>query len=166
VQLKKGKKGIEAVARWTGYALDNHHGGVVLHQGRIYGASHNGRKAAPGRRRPRRGGEKGPKGFPGHWVCLDLESGKMHYAEKGIGKGCLTYADGRLYCLSEHPLRGGVVALVEPTPKGYEIKGSFNLPAEGKDYYWAHPVVLDGRLHLRHKGTLYIYDVKQRPRSL
>jgi len=32
----------------------------------------------------------------GKWICLDWDTGEMQYAEEGVGKGTLTYADGML----------------------------------------------------------------------
>ena len=36
----------------------------------------------------------------------------------------------------------------------------FELPNEVEGKSWAHPVVLGGRLYLRHGQYLYCYDVK------
>ena len=114
-------------------------GGVVLHEGRIYGSSHQSKA----------------KG----WVCLEWASGKVCYAEPGIGKGSLTYADGMLYCTSEST---GTVALVHPDPKGFRIASQFKIPADitRSTPFWAHPVVAGGRLYLRFGDSLYVHDVR------
>ena len=88
--LIDGKKAsVETV--WRSKELDNHHGGVILLDGYLYGAAHQ-----------RNGGR---------WICLAWNDGTKKYAEKGVGKGSLTCADGMLYCWSEN----GQVGLVPAT---------------------------------------------------
>jgi outer membrane protein assembly factor BamB len=133
LDLRGATGGARLSARWRDRNLDNHHGGVVLLDGHIYGY-----------------------GDRGGWVCLDFQSGAVKYAGKSFGKGSLTYADGMLYCLSER----GTMGLVPATPEGFQVVSSFRVPRGGGGPYWAHPVVLDGRLYLRHADHLYAYDVK------
>ena len=61
----------------------------------------------------------------------------------------MTYADNRLYMLSED----NVVGLAEVTPKGYVEKGRFEIADQGLPS-WAHPVVSGGRLYIRNQNTL------------
>jgi outer membrane protein assembly factor BamB len=117
---------------WSSEDLDNHHGGVVLLDGYLYGAS-----------------EK-------KWICLDWETGQTKYAEKGVGKGSLTAADGMLYTLNEKRK----VGLVRATPEGHELVSSFSIPSGGSGPTWAHPVVVGGCLYVRHGDFLYAYDVR------
>lgn len=119
---------------WAGAELDNVHGGVVLVDGFLYGASHE--KPA--------------------WVCLDFATGRQRYRDPGVGMGSLTYADGMLYCLGER----GTMGLVPCTPERYNTVGRFDVPKGGEGLYWAHPVVCGGRLYVRHADRLYAYDVK------
>jgi outer membrane protein assembly factor BamB len=121
---------------WRTKELDNHHGGGVLIDGYIYSASciYNRSK----------------------WICLDWETGQMKYADKGVGKGSLMYADGMLYMLSENSNMG----LVRPTPNRYELISSFKIPKGGKGNSWAHPVVCGGRLYIRHGDFLYAYSIR------
>jgi outer membrane protein assembly factor BamB len=120
--------------------MRNHHGGVVLHNEHIYGFSDINR---------------------GNWVCQKFDTGDQVWAEKAIGKGAVTYADNRLYCLSEDK---GIVALVEPSPEGYKEHGKFTLEAQsGKrsknGKVWTHPVIANGKLYLRDQEFLSCYDV-------
>jgi outer membrane protein assembly factor BamB len=121
---------------WRAKELDNHHGGVILLDGHIYGSSHRG-----------------------HWICLDWETGERKHAEKGVGKGSLTYADGMLYTLSENR----DVGLVEATPDGHNLVSRFKMPSGGEGPSWAHPVVCGGRLYLRHSDQVFAYDVAGAP---
>ncbi|MBM3288912.1 MAG: hypothetical protein FJY92_02050 [Candidatus Hydrogenedentes bacterium] len=52
----------------------------------------------------------------------------------------------------------GIMHLVKPSPEKFEHAGSFAVPA-GKDKHWAHPVIANGRLYVRHAGNLYAYDI-------
>ena len=120
---------------WRSDQMDNHHDHVILLDGYLYGSSCIRNK--------------------GKWICLDWNTGEMEYAEKGVGKGTVTYADGLLYTLSERR----AVGLVKPTPSAHEVVSRFELPDQGKGPTWAHPVVCGGRLYLRHGDFLYVYDV-------
>lgn len=134
LQPKRQSDGEFTVERvWTSELLDNHHGGVVLVDGFLYGAGHEARG----------------------WFCLDFKTGAKQWQTRG--KGSLTYADGNLYCFDER----GTMALVKATPEKYHQAGSFRLPREGEGPYWAHPVVYGGRLYLRHSDKLYAYDIRQ-----
>ncbi|MCL4192353.1 MAG: PQQ-binding-like beta-propeller repeat protein [Thermoguttaceae bacterium] len=121
---------------WKSKELDNQHGGVVVLGGHIYGAAHSSNG--------------------GRWICLDWETGEMKYAERGVGKGSLTAADGMLYTLSEKR----DVGLVKATPKAHEVISQFEMPSGGEGPSWAHPVVIGGRLYLRHADKLFAYDIR------
>jgi len=65
------------------------------------------------------------------------------------------YADGNLI----YHYQSGVVALIAADPTGFKLKGKFSTPAmpgEG----WSHPVVLNGKLYIRHEDALFCYDIK------
>jgi outer membrane protein assembly factor BamB len=111
--------------------MQNHHGGVVLVNGYIYGFSNS------------------------ILTCLEFGTGKKMWQDRSVGKGAVTFADGNLYMLSENNVAG----LAEATSTGYHEKGRFTIPDQGWPS-WAHPVVSDGRLYLRNQGWLGAYDVK------
>ena len=117
---------------WKSELLDNHHGGVVLLDGHLYGAGHEARG----------------------WFCLDFRTGQQRWQTPG--KGSLTSADGRLYCLEER----GTMSLVTATPEKWDVIGSFRPPRGGKGLFWAHPVICRGRLYVRHGEQLFAYDVR------
>jgi len=135
LKLTYGNPRITVETVWSHKELDNHHGGVVCVGGFLYGT---------GSAKPR-------------WYCIELPSGKQRYKEKGVGKGSVTVADGRLYCLGEH----GTVALVDAKPE-YQEHGRFKVPSGGKGLHWAHPVVCGGRLYLRHADKLFVYALRPR----
>lgn len=90
------------------------------------------------------------------WLGIDWQSGRTKYELKDLTTGSAIHADGRLYCLDER----GTVALLKPTAVGLEIVGRFPLVTDRVNDVWAHPVLLDGRLFLRHHDSLSCYDVK------
>ncbi len=93
--------------------------------------------------------------YRGNWVCLDWNSGQVKYEDKAKGKGSITTAEGMLYCYDEK----GTVSLGKASPKGFDIVSSFKVPM-GTDEHWAHPVICDGILYIRHGDTLMAYDIK------
>ena len=90
------------------------------------------------------------------WLGIDWQSGETKCELKDLTTGSAIYADGRLYCLDER----GAVALLKPGAVGLEIVGRFQLVAGRVNDAWAHPVLLDGRLHLRYHDSLWCYDVQ------
>ena len=124
---------------WAESKFDNMHGGIVIKDGYAYGASHHYKRQR-------------------NWMCVKLEDGSIVWENPGVGMGSVTYADGMLYCMSE---KEGIVALVKATPKQYEETGRFTLP-EGVGMYWAHPVVCNKKLYLRHGTVLYCYDIAEK----
>lgn len=135
IGVEDGKAKIEEV--WRTNDFDNHHGGVVLVNGNLYGTSMTRNR--------------------NKWVCLDWESSEVKHVDEGVGKGSMTYADGMLYALGEN----GDMGLVRPTAGGHEMISSFEIPEGGKGNSWAHPVVCAGRLYIRHGEFLYAYDVSE-----
>jgi outer membrane protein assembly factor BamB len=121
---------------WESKQLEPQHGGILLLGNYLYGAC--------------RTSGLGP------WVCLDFKTGKRMFSEQGIGTGSLTYADGLVYALNHKR----IVALVEATPQQFKIISQFKLPEGGKGPTWAHPVVCNGCLYIRHGNHLYCYDIK------
>ncbi|MQA30344.1 MAG: PQQ-binding-like beta-propeller repeat protein [Luteitalea sp.] len=113
--------------------MQNHHGGVVLVNGYLYGYNNS------------------------ILTCLDFATGKMMWRDRSVGKGAVSYADGHLYILSED----NVVGLVQAAPGGYRERGRFRIADQGAPS-WAHPVVSGARLYIRNQGTLASYDVKAR----
>jgi len=134
VNVKDGKVSLEEI--WRTEELDNHHGGVILVNGNLYGTSTFRNRNL--------------------LVCLDWKTGRNKYMDKSVGKVSLTYADGMLYALSIN----GVMGLVRPTTAGHELVSSFEIPKGGKGNSWAHPVVCRGRLYIRHGEFLYAYRIK------
>jgi len=111
--------------------MQNHHGGVVLVDGYLYGYNNS------------------------VLTCLEWATGKMMWRDRSVGKGAVSFADGHLYILGEN----NVVGLVEATPAGYREKGRFTIRDQGRPS-WSHPAIAGGRLYIRNQGTLTAYTIR------
>jgi outer membrane protein assembly factor BamB len=111
----------------------NHHGGVILVNGFLYG-------------------------FSGSILtCMEFATGKVVWKDRSVGKGSLTYADGHLYLLGE----SNTVGLAQATPEGYREKSRFRISDQGYPS-WAYPVVCGAKLYIRNQGVLTSYDLLPR----
>jgi outer membrane protein assembly factor BamB len=122
---------IKAQEMYFSREMQNHHGGVILVNGMLYGSSGS------------------------ILTCMDWNEGKSVWKNRSVGKGSLTYADGHLYLFGEN----NIVGLVEATPEEYREKGRFEIEDQ-KRPSWAHPVVCDGKLYIRNQDYLNCYDVR------
>jgi outer membrane protein assembly factor BamB len=134
LKLSKADNGLlKAEEVYFSREMMNHHGGVVLVNGYLYGFSN------------------------AILTCLQYETGKPMWKNRSVGKGCLTYADGDLYLIGE----GNTAGLAEANPSAYVEKGRFAIADQGWPS-WAHPVVCAGKLYIRNQGMLTCYDVQAR----
>jgi hypothetical protein len=60
-----------------------------------------------------------------------------------------------IYCYSER----GDMGLVKPDPAKFDLVSSFKITL-GTDQHWAHTVIQDGVLYVRHGDTLMAYKIK------
>lgn len=141
-KLEEGKDGgIQANEVWFSRKMENHHGGMVILDGAIYGAN---------------GGNGG-----GYLTCLDLKSGEVHWDESERGKrrvkkGSIAVADQLIYYRTEE----GAVVLIEPSTEEYRERGRFEQPDRTRQPAWTHPVIAQGKLYIRDQDTLYCYDIR------
>ncbi|WDI42848.1 outer membrane protein assembly factor BamB family protein [Bremerella sp. P1] len=136
VKLNKSDDGtIEAEEVYFTSNMQNHHGGMVVVDGALYGAN---------------GGNGG-----GFLACLDYQTGDVLWRERSAQKGALAMADGLLYLRTED----GTVLLIEPSKEEYVEKGRFEQPDRTDSPAWAHPVIANGKLYIRDHDLLLCYDV-------
>jgi outer membrane protein assembly factor BamB len=138
IRIVRGEDGYaaEEVYFLDADTMQNHHGGVILHDGTLFaGTGHN-------------------KGFP---IAVDFKSGAVAWGpaeNQGRNSAAITYADGRLY----FRYQDGRMILVGATAEGYREHGTFVIPRVEKES-WSLPVIAGGRLYLREQDRLYCYDV-------
>jgi outer membrane protein assembly factor BamB len=141
VKLVKDSGGVKAEEVYSTTKMQNHHGGMILLDGCLYGAN---------------GGNGG-----GYLACLDFATGKVLWDEhdsgkRGVPKGSIALADGRFYYLTEK----GTLLLIEPNSKKYIERGRFEHPNRSSSPDWTHPVIANGKLYIRDQDVLLCYDVK------
>jgi outer membrane protein assembly factor BamB len=141
-KLTKGGDGkINAQEMYFTNKMQNHHGGMVVTDGCLYGAN---------------GGNEG-----GALICLDFQTGKVLWDKRGdkkVAKGSIALADGRIYYRQE----SGTVVLVEPNKEKYIEQGRFEQPDRSNTPAWAHPVIANGKLYIRDQGLLFCYDIRSK----
>lgn len=136
VMLKINADGTGVTEKYSPAIFDNHHHGVVLVDGYVYGSNwiNNGK---------------------GNWVCMNWDTGQIMWETPWQNKGSVIFADGLLYLYEE---KGGNVALVRPNPEKFDLVSSFKV-TYGTGPHWAHPFIREGKLFLRHGEVLLVYDV-------
>lgn len=132
VMLKLADDGSSATEAWRDNLMDPKMGGVVVLDGKIYGAADKDRKM----------------------YCLDWNTGKVIYAANILGPGNIISDEGLLYFYSE----SGNVALIEPKTDSFNVISSFKVPF-GANQHWAHLVIFDKKLYVRHGTSLMVYDI-------
>ena len=57
--------------------------------------------------------------------------------------------------------KDGNAGLLRSTPEKFDLISSFKV-TEGRGPHWAHPVISDGILYLRHGEVLMAYDIREK----
>ena len=131
LRLKDGGKDVEQA--WQNPEVDTQMGGSVRIGDCIYTSGQTNR----------------------YWFCVDWNTGETKYKVRDLAACNVIFADGMLYCYSDK----GTMNLVKPNPEKFELISSFDVTL-GTDTHWAHPVIHDGVLYIRHGDALMAYKVK------
>ena len=138
IKLADDLKSVKKI--WTNDDLGVHHGGFVLVDGVLYGTTYKNNN-------------------DGNWTGVDFKTGKTLYNTAwggGKGKGPIITADGLLIMYDE---RRGYVGLANANPEKLDVVSTFRF-TKGSGPYWAHPVIHDGVLYLRHNEAMAAYKIK------
>jgi outer membrane protein assembly factor BamB len=133
VKLTLNTQGTAVTEEWFNSDLDNQMGGAVIVNGYIYGSGNRNR----------------------NWYCIDWKSGETVHESRDIDIGTVIYADGLLYAYTQR----GELALLEPQPGRFRIISKTSVEL-GSDQHWAHLVIHEGILYVRHGNALMAYEVK------
>jgi outer membrane protein assembly factor BamB len=133
VRIEPSGKGFSANQVYFTKKMQNHHGGMVLVDGCLYGCSD-----------------------PSVLSCLDYETGKVKWTDRSSGKCSVLWADGMLFCRSEQ----GPISLVEATPDGFRLKGRFDQPDRSDRNSWPYLVIANGVMYVRDQDALLAYGVR------
>jgi outer membrane protein assembly factor BamB len=131
-RIAKRDTNFAAEEKFFTHDMTNHHGGMVVVDGFVYGSSD-----------------------PGVLTCLELATGETKWRERAPGKCSLVYVDGQLITRSER----GKVCLVDVSPQAGKVVGEFEEQDRSDKPAWPHPVVAGGRLYLRDQDSLACYDL-------
>lgn len=142
VRLTKSGDSFTAETIYANRNMSNHHGGVVLMNGYIYGFSD-----ASG------------------WVCQDLKTGEIIWKERtrDAGKGSVLGIGDRLLLQDE---RTGTLTVASASPNGWQMFGQMPIPERSEvgsmdKMVWTHPVVMNGQLYTRDHDLLFCFDMKK-----
>lgn len=133
VMLQLNEDGSKITKKWIGKTMDSRMGGGVVLNGKLYGSGDKNRQ----------------------WQCIDWASGKVDYSTKEIGNGAIIAADEKLFFYSQR----GELAMVKPGSSSFDIVSEIRVSL-GTGQHWAHPVIDQGRLYVRHGDTLIAYKIK------
>jgi len=133
VKLRLLDDGSKIRNEWINRTMDSRMGGAVLVDGLIFGSGDYNRQ----------------------WQCIDWETGKQKYTSTAVGKGVSVYADGLIYCYSDR----GEIAILKPGSNAFTLQGKGKV-TYGSEQHWAHPVIHDDRLYVRHGKSLIAYVIK------
>ncbi len=131
-KLKLNEDGSSVSLEWRNKTIDSRMGGAVFLEGYIYASGDKNRE----------------------WRCLEWSTGKEMYASNSMAKGAVIYADGMLYCYSQK----GELALVKADPSGFNVVNKTRVTM-GSEQHWAHPMIHDGVLYVRHGQALISYKI-------
>jgi outer membrane protein assembly factor BamB len=132
--LKLSADGSSVKEEWFAKTFDSRMGGAVLVNGYLYGS----------------GDESGKE-----WQCLDWKTGQVKYKSTAATKGVVIYADGMLIGYSWK----GELFIAPASPDDLKITGKTKITL-GSDQHWAHPVLNDGILYVRHGTSIMAFKVK------
>jgi outer membrane protein assembly factor BamB len=133
--LKLSEDGKKVKQLWRNEDMKNLMGGIIVIDGYIYLSKYRSSE----------------------WYAINMETGKENLLTNEFGNGVIVYADGLFYCYNEK----GEVALVDITPESFDIKGLFDIPLGTKEH-WAHPIIHNKRMYIRHGNALMVYDLTRK----
>ncbi|MEM8962313.1 MAG: PQQ-binding-like beta-propeller repeat protein [Acidobacteriota bacterium] len=142
VVLRIGAPGSEPAVVWRdprrGKSLESHWMTPIHHDGTVYGSSGESRGNAELR-------------------AIELATGTVKWAKKGLGRSTLIYADGHLLVLTET----GVLLLVAADPEGYREIARVDLGERLGSPSWNAPVLANGRLFLQGAKRVVVLDLSK-----
>ncbi len=132
IMIRLSEDGKTAEAGWRNQEWFNLIGGIILYEGCMYSSTFNKKE----------------------WYCIDAGTGNLNYVSDQVSGGAIIFAGGLFYCYGTD----GVMALVEADETDCRVISSFEVHL-GTDQHWAHTVIHDGRMYVRHGNALMCYDI-------
>ncbi len=133
-KLKLSADGSSVTKEWEIKSFDSKMGGAVLIDGFMYGSGDNGRS----------------------WQCIDWKTGEQKYSSTEVGKGVTIAANKKLIGYSEK----GELFMADANPSGFKVISKTKVTL-GSEQHWAHPVINNGVLYVRHGNVLIAYKISE-----
>lgn len=133
VKLKLEEDGKSITEIWRNADFDSYMGGIVKVGNYLYGCGTAKRD----------------------FKSIDAETGKIGMKLK-IGSGAVITADSMLYYYNF----AGKVMLINLDPINMEVVSKFKMIKGSKEHF-AHPVINNGRLYVRHGNVIQAYNIKE-----
>ncbi|WP_159516988.1 outer membrane protein assembly factor BamB family protein [Sunxiuqinia indica] len=132
VKLDLSEDGTSVTKAWSTEKMDNQMGGAMIVDGHVYGSGHKSRG----------------------WYCLDYQTGEEKWNSTEIGNGVIIMAADKFILYSDR----GQLALVNPSTEKLDLISETKVEL-GSAQHWAHPVVHNGILYVRHGKSLIAYKI-------
>lgn len=132
VNLQLSPDGKSVAEKWQNPSFDSYMTGFVASNNHLYGAGHQKQQL----------------------MAIDCASGLVTDSLK-TGRGITIWADGMIYFYADK----GEMALIDPTGDQLKKVSSFKVKKGTKEHF-AHPVIHDGVLYVRHGNYLGAYLIK------
>jgi outer membrane protein assembly factor BamB len=132
LMIQLSDDGKSAREGWRNDELYNLIGGIIVHEGFLFSSGYNKKE----------------------FYCMDAATGKINYISDRVHGGAMIYADGLFYCYGTD----GILYLADADEQDCQVTSSFEIPL-GTKQHWAHPVIHDRRLFMRHGDALMCYDI-------
>ncbi len=133
IKFNLNSDGSSITKAWETSTFDVQLEGAILLDGHLYGAGQRNR----------------------FWFCVDWKTGENKWQSRNLARGSAIFVDGKLFIYTER----GELALAKPSAETFIVSSQTRV-THGSDQHWAHPVIMDGVLYIRHGNALIAYDVK------
>jgi len=132
LMVKLSEDGKKAEVGWRNQEWINLIGGIIMHEGHLFSSTFNKKE----------------------FYCMDGETGDIKYVSDQVSGGAIIFAEGLFYCYGTN----GIMSLVEADENESRVISSFKIEL-GTGQHWAHPVIHDGKLYMRHGDALMCYNI-------
>ncbi len=133
-KLKLSADGSSVSKDWDIVSFDSRMGGAVLLGDFIYGSGDKDRS----------------------WQCVNWKTGELKYSSTEVGKGVTISANNNLIGYSEK----GELFMATADPSGFKVISKTKVTL-GSEQHWAHPVIHEGVLYVRHGNELIAYKISE-----
>lgn len=133
-KLKLSADGSPVTKEWEIKSFDSRMGGAVLIDGYLYGSGDKDRS----------------------WQCIDWKTGEQKYSSTEVGKGVTIAANKTLIGYSEK----GELFMADANPSAFKVISKTKVTL-GSEQHWAHPVVNNGILYVRHGNVMIACKISE-----